>query len=39
VKKPPTKKKIDLIIGWGNWGRNSNLKNNACTPGIGIKRL
>lgn len=31
----PTK---HIKIGWGNWGRNPNLKNNAPTPGIGIRR-
>jgi hypothetical protein len=23
---------------YGNWGRNPNLKNNAPTPGIGLRR-
>ena len=27
-----------FIIGYGNWGRNPNLKNNAPTPGIGLRR-
>lgn len=27
-----------LVIAWGNWGRNPNLKNSAPTPGIGIRR-
>ena len=26
------------VIGWGNWGRNPNLKGNAPTPGIGFRR-
>jgi hypothetical protein len=29
----------NLVIAWGNWGRNPNaLKNGAPTPGIGIRR-
>lgn len=28
----------DFIIAWGNWGRNPNIKNNAPSPGIGIRR-
>ena len=28
----------DFIIGYGNWGKNSNLKNNDPTPGIGLRR-
>ena len=27
-----------LLCGYGNWGRNPNLKNNAPTPGIGLRR-
>jgi len=27
-----------LVIGYGNWGRTPNLKNNQPTPGIGIRR-
>ena len=33
------KKSKSLVLGWGNWGKNPNaLKNNAPTPGIGIRR-
>lgn len=29
----------ELVIGWGNWGKNPNaLKGSAPTPGIGIRR-
>ena len=29
----------DMVIGWGNWGKNPNaLKGKAPTPGIGIRR-
>ena len=34
VRKPTEK----FIIGWGNWGRNPNLKHSAPTPGIGFRR-
>lgn len=27
-----------FIIGWGDWGKQTNLKNLAPTPGIGIRR-
>lgn len=27
-----------FIIGWGDWGRTTNMKNLAPTPGIGIRR-
>ena len=27
-----------LVIAWGNWGRNPNIKGCEPTPGIGIKR-
>ena len=32
------KTKKDLLIAWGNWGRNPNLKGSSPTPGIGIRR-
>jgi hypothetical protein len=32
------KKTDELVIGYGNWGRNPNLKNTAPTPGIGVRR-
>lgn len=29
----------DLVIGWGNWGKNPNALKGCCpTPGIGIRR-
>lgn len=28
----------EIRIGWGNWGRNPNLKYSSPTPGIGIRR-
>ena len=27
-----------IVIGWGDWGRNPNLKHSAPTPGIGFRR-
>jgi hypothetical protein len=30
--------KNHLLVGYGNWGKNPNLKNNAPTPGIGFRR-
>ena len=30
--------KKELLIAWGNWGQNPNLKGCAPTPGIGIRR-
>lgn len=27
-----------FIIGWGDWGKQTNMKNQAPTPGIGIRR-
>jgi hypothetical protein len=27
-----------FVIGYGNWGKNPNLKNNDPTPGIGLRR-
>jgi hypothetical protein len=27
-----------LVIGYGNWGANPNLRRNAPTPGIGLRR-
>ena len=33
------KESTQLVIGWGNWGKNPNaLKGCAPTPGIGIRR-
>jgi hypothetical protein len=32
------KGKPEFIIGYGNWGKNPNLKNNDPTPGIGLRR-
>ena len=28
----------NILIGYGNWGKNPNLKGNAPTPGIGVRR-
>lgn len=28
----------EMVIFWGNWGRNPNLKNQPPTPGIGLRR-
>jgi hypothetical protein len=28
----------ELVIGYGNWSRNSNVINTTPTPGIGIRR-
>ncbi|KAJ3243613.1 hypothetical protein HDU78_000299 [Chytriomyces hyalinus] len=28
-----------LVLCWGNWGRTTNLKNQAPTPGVGIRRI
>lgn len=28
----------DYVIGWGNWGKSSNLKGTSPSPGIGIRR-
>jgi hypothetical protein len=38
IKMNALKKTKNLIIGWGNWGATTNLKNNAPSPGIGFKR-
>jgi hypothetical protein len=38
IKSNATNERDKIVIGWGNWGRNPNLKNNAPTPGIGIRR-
>lgn len=27
-----------IAVAWGDWGKNPNLKNNAPSPGIGIRR-
>jgi hypothetical protein len=33
-----SKQSKQLVLGWGNWGKNPNaLKNSAPTPGIGIR--
>ncbi len=34
----PVKEGQDLILMWGNWGRNPNLKNQPPSPGIGLRR-
>ena len=31
-------KKKEIVIFWGNWGRNPNLKNQPPSPGIGLRR-
>lgn len=28
----------NIVLAYGNWGRNPNLKNSAPTPGIGLRR-
>ena len=34
-----SKKTDQLVIGWGNWGKNPNVIKGCCpTPGIGIRR-
>ena len=32
------KPKNNLFIGWGNWGKQTNLKGSAPSPGVGFKR-
>ncbi|KAI8832750.1 hypothetical protein BJ741DRAFT_666920 [Chytriomyces cf. hyalinus JEL632] len=29
----------ELVLCWGNWGRAPNIKNQAPTPGVGIRRI
>lgn len=29
----------EIVIFYGNWGRDSNLKNSSPTPGIGLRRV
>jgi hypothetical protein len=38
AREPEQKQNTKIMIGWGNWGANPNLKGNAPTPGIGFKR-
>ena len=39
MKENAEKDNVDLVIGWGNWGKNPNaLKGCAPTPGVGIRR-
>ena len=38
ANKEAVHQKSKILIGYGNWGQNPNLKGNAPTPGIGIRR-
>jgi hypothetical protein len=38
TSKSDATKLLILLIGWGDWGRNPNLKGSAPTPGIGLQR-
>ena len=29
----------EIVIAWGNWGRNPNLRHQPPTPGIGLRRI
>ncbi|KAI8822285.1 hypothetical protein BJ741DRAFT_517712, partial [Chytriomyces cf. hyalinus JEL632] len=29
----------ELVLCWGNWGMTPNIKNQAPTPGVGIRRI
>jgi hypothetical protein len=40
IKKNVDKKKYShVVMFYGNWGKNPNLKNNPPTPGIGLRRI
>src|SRR5215210_5875803 len=39
LKMDKHKRVTNVIIVWGNWGRNPNLKNQPPTPGIGLRRI
>lgn len=38
MKANALKETTNLVIGWGDWGKNPNLRGNDPTPGIGIRR-
>ncbi len=38
IRNNISKKPDRVVILYGNWGKNTNMKNNAPTPGIGLRR-
>jgi len=38
IKTNISKEYNDIILLYGNWGKNTNMKNNAPTPGINLRR-